>query len=481
MTDENRQNQIYELEALESVLRENKLTKTSDWTDEKAEIEGFVEAGFDSISDPNVLVEGVSESGEKFSVPLDILPPVQLKFRLPNDYPTLSSPSLILESDWMTEDQLRACETEIKKICEENQMMPVLFFCYQAIIDKVDELQIKVINLNEAHSLGKNGETIGSLKKRILGKGQEASEEHFINTLYDCEVCFDSLIGHQCIKFHPCSHVFCKSCTHDYYRTVAKGLVSKAMQCMAEGCSSEAPQSVIKEALGDELYAKYETEMLEKAIREMDDTVECPRELCRKVAYVTDRERNLGECSYCQFSFCNLCKQTFHGISGCKWKKGDKTRLVKQWQEGGASERADMIRQFGGEKHVQVLVERFLNEEWLDSNSKACPKCSVRIEKNEGCHKMHCTKCDTYFCWLCSEGLNKEDPYKHFQGDGTCSGRLFEGVHHFNDHDEEDLYDFELDDAFDDGSDYEDDMLDAEFYPWDDTDEDEDDEEERFN
>uniref|UniRef100_A0A1I7TIU5 RBR-type E3 ubiquitin transferase n=1 Tax=Caenorhabditis tropicalis TaxID=1561998 RepID=A0A1I7TIU5_9PELO len=451
MSDENRETQLYELEALESVLRENKLTKTNDWSDENVEIEGIIEVGFDSISDPKVTLEGTSKSGEPFSVPLDILPPIRLKFHLPKDYPSSSSPRLELQSYWMNEKQMLMCQDELKKICEENMMMGVLFLCYQGIIDLIDQMPTRIIKLNEAHILAKNEESIESLKKKILGKGEEAAEEHFANTLFDCEVCYDSLMGSKCIKFQPCAHVFCKSCTFDYYRSVAKGVVSKAMQCLAEGCKSEAPQNIVKEALGDELYSKYEGIMLEKAIREMDDTVECPRENCQKVAYVTDRERHLAECSYCQFSFCNLCKQTFHGVSSCKWKKGDKERLVKDWQEGDENTKAEMCRQFGGAKNVEVLVERFLNEEWLDSNSKPCPKCSVSIEKNEGCHKMHCTKCDTYFCWLCNAALDKEDPYKHFQGDGTCSGRLFEGVHHFMEDDEEEVFEM----AFDDGSDYE--------------------------
>ncbi|CAP28797.1 Protein CBG08978 [Caenorhabditis briggsae] len=456
MADDDRETQLFELEALESVLRENKVTKTSDWTDENAEIEGTIEVGFDSISDPKVTLTGTSESGDEFSVSLDILPPVRLKFKLPKDYPSDSSPKLELESDWMNQEQRKMCESELSKICEENLMMGVLYLCYQGIIDLIDQMPTRTINLNEACKIGEI--SIESLKKKLLGKGEEAAEEHFVNTLFDCEVCYDSLMGLNCIKFQPCAHVFCKSCIFDYYRSVAKGVVSKAMQCLAEGCKSEASQSIVKEALGDELYSKYEEVLVEKAIREMDDSVECPRENCQKVAYVTDRQRHLAECSYCQFSFCNLCKQTFHGISGCKWKKGDKERLVKQWQEGDADVKADMCRQFGGEKNVAALVERFLNEEWLDSNSKPCPKCAVSIEKNEGCHKIHCTKCDTYFCWLCTAVLSKEDPYQHFQGDGTCSGRLFEGVHQFyDDDDDDDEHDdlFEL--AFDDGSDYEDD------------------------
>lgn len=41
MTD--RDLQIYELEALESVLREKKLAKSSDWSDKNAEIQGIIE------------------------------------------------------------------------------------------------------------------------------------------------------------------------------------------------------------------------------------------------------------------------------------------------------------------------------------------------------------------------------------------------------------------------------------------------------
>ncbi|CAL2036263.1 unnamed protein product [Caenorhabditis brenneri] len=426
MTAGNRETQLYELKALESVLREKKLTKTSDWANEFVDIEGIIEIGFDSISDPKITLEGTTTSGEDFKVSLDILPPVRLEFRLPKDYPTESSPHLVLESYWMTENQMKMCEAELEKICEENLMMGVLFLCYQGIIDLIENLPTRTIRLNDAFVLGKNGESIESLKKKILGKGEEAAEEHFVNTLFDCEVCYDSLMGNMCIKFQPCLHVFCKACTFDYYRSIAKGLVSKAMPCLAEGCKSEAPQIVIKKALGDELYPKYEKTMLEKAIRGIENTVECPGENCKKVAYVTMKELNLVECSYCQFAFCNLCKQTFHGISHCKRKKEERDRMVKQWMEGDESVRAEMCRLFG-ENNMTSLVEQFLYEEWLDSNTKPCPSCHVSIEKNDGCHKMHCTKCDTYFCWLCGDALSKWNPYAHFR-QGACEGRLFEGV-----------------------------------------------------
>ncbi|CCD63137.1 RBR-type E3 ubiquitin transferase [Caenorhabditis elegans] len=425
MTD--RDLQIYELEALESVLREKKLAKSSDWSDKNAEIQGIIEVGFDNLYDPTVTIEGTSDSGDQFHLPLDILPPIRLKFHLPNDYPTVSSPKLELESYWMNQEQMTSCETELAKICEENQMMEVLFMCYQTIIDLMAQNTPKIINLNEACALNRQGETIESLKMKILQKEEEAVEEQFVNTLYDCQVCFESQMGQHCIKFQPCSHVFCKSCTFNYYISIAKGFVSKPMSCLAEGCENEAQQGMVQEALGEELFAKYEAHMLEKAIREMDDSMECPNENCQMVAYLTDSQRNLVECSYCNYSFCNLCKGTFHGVSRCKFRKEDEERIMKEWNEADEAGKEEMYKRYG-EKNMKALEERFLNRGWLEENSKQCPKCLVYIEKDEGCNKMHCTKCNASFCWLCSKTLNNVDPYSHYSEKGSCNGRLFQGT-----------------------------------------------------
>ena len=41
--------------------------------------------------------------------------------------------------------------------------------------------------------------------------------------------------------------------------------------------------------------------------------------------------------------------------------------------------------------------------DWIKKHTKPCPKCGTKIEKNNGCNHMICTKpgCGVHFCWLC--------------------------------------------------------------------------------
>mmetsp|Transcript_7976 Transcript_7976/g.9120 ORF Transcript_7976/g.9120 Transcript_7976/m.9120 type:complete len:558 (-) Transcript_7976:1248-2921(-) len=38
---------------------------------------------------------------------------------------------------------------------------------------------------------------------------------------------------------------------------------------------------------------------------------------------------------------------------------------------------------------------------WIIANTKKCPKCNARIEKNQGCNHMTCRICKHDFCWIC--------------------------------------------------------------------------------
>jgi ariadne-1 len=46
------------------------------------------------------------------------------------------------------------------------------------------------------------------------------------------------------------------------------------------------------------------------------------------------------------------------------------------------------------------------NANYILANTKACPKCQVNIEKNQGCQHMTCARCKHEFCWLCMKNWN---------------------------------------------------------------------------
>ena len=87
-----------------------------------------------------------------------------------------------------------------------------------------------------------------------------------------------------------------------------------------------------------------------------------------------------------------------------------------------------MEKQFG-KKQLIVAIEEMETQKWLEDMSKQCPHCKAFIEKSDGCNKMSCWRCNTFFCWLCLERLLPTQPYSHFNNpQSKCFNQLFHGV-----------------------------------------------------
>ena len=58
--------------------------------------------------------------------------------------------------------------------------------------------------------------------------------------------------------------------------------------------------------------------------------------------------------------------------------------------------------------------------EFLDRGIfKACPGCHEAYEKISGCNHIIC-RCGEHFCFLCSNKIDRRDPYSHFIISGPC-------------------------------------------------------------
>lgn len=81
-------------------------------------------------------------------------------------------------------------------------------------------------------------------------------------------------------------------------------------------------------------------------------------------------------CFVCNFKFCPECDEEFHLGITCEQRK--------KWKEEN------------NKNESQTL-------DWCNKQTKACPNCNVRIEKNGGCAHMRCAHCSYEFCWICNE------------------------------------------------------------------------------
>merc|ERR1712127_867365 len=57
-------------------------------------------------------------------------------------------------------------------------------------------------------------------------------------------------------------------------------------------------------------------------------------------------------------------------------------------------------------------------------NIKRCPKCSILIERADGCAQIMCKACRHTFCFYCLASLDDDFMLKHFTKSGPCKGRL---------------------------------------------------------
>jgi len=80
-------------------------------------------------------------------------------------------------------------------------------------------------------------------------------------------------------------------------------------------------------------------------------------------------------CEKCEGETCFSCGLSYHYPATCD--------QVKKWEEKSKDDSE--------------------TKNWLEANTKPCPKCNTLIEKNSGCNHMTCRKaeCRYEFCWLC--------------------------------------------------------------------------------
>jgi ariadne-1 len=197
-----------------------------------------------------------------------------------------------------------------------------------------------------------------------------------------CAICYDDYPPEEVVS-GPCSHFFCTDCFGDYLSLKTReGSDCAFARCPNAGCKCLVPPQLFRSLLEPDLLPKYEKFMIDSYVSISKTLRWCPVPRCEKVFSCPLGTRDAmcaGKPDCCGSWVCFKCGGEAHQPSNCK--------VLQVWKDKceNDSETAN----------------------WILANTKRCPKCSTRIEKNQGCNHMTCRECGHDFCWMCM-GLWKD-------------------------------------------------------------------------
>lgn len=208
-----------------------------------------------------------------------------------------------------------------------------------------------------------------------------------------CEICYCDYEGDESVA-SPCGHFFCTGCYKAYLVSkVADGPEVVFTTCPMNQCPCLVPPQLYWKVIAEqETLDKYQRFMLHSFVDRNKSMRWCPGRNCNYIFKAPVGTLNVkceGRSGACGIAFCFKCGEEAHQPSSC--------HELQTWQEKcqNDSETAN----------------------WILANTKRCPKCNTRIEKNQGCNHMTCRSCKHDFCWICmgpwkDHGANTGGYYK---------------------------------------------------------------------
>mmetsp|Transcript_36092 Transcript_36092/g.51066 ORF Transcript_36092/g.51066 Transcript_36092/m.51066 type:complete len:503 (-) Transcript_36092:263-1771(-) len=206
-----------------------------------------------------------------------------------------------------------------------------------------------------------------------------------------CTICYED--QHRKIGM-PCGHEFCLGCWREFsINAIAEGPSCIRKTCPQDKCTELITEDEIEKSAKDFL-PKFESYQLRSFVESSTLTRWCPGRGCERIACASsasamEQEGSVAHCDKCYIGFCIACGEEPHSPCSCK--------ELARWSEKCRNESE--------------------TANWILANTKSCPKCSSRIEKNQGCNHMTCQKCKYEFCWICmgdwsQHGANTGGYYK---------------------------------------------------------------------
>ena len=138
------------------------------------------------------------DRGEEDSRHVRFLPEVSIYFSTSPGYPELQGPKIRLKCSWLSEEQLKDTERELRTIWEVSREL-----CLYNMIDELTERTKSVFGLR---SLDVSQQVFDEI--RVFSDNEES--KRFVSGVYFCEICLENKKGVDCFRLPVCHHIFCK-------------------------------------------------------------------------------------------------------------------------------------------------------------------------------------------------------------------------------------------------------------------------------
>lgn len=183
--------------------------------------------------------------------PLAHLPPVTLNFHFPPAYPQSGIPEFTLTCPWLTPTRLLTVADRLRSLAAERPGEVLLFewisFLREDLLAALDLQNFLPVHavpvLEKAVRSGCLAWPIIFLPKFCSSQTEEAAsaepggclsrqqrkmlrmlieydaaqaQRQFDTTLFDCNICYDTKRGLDCVKFELCGHIFCREDIQHY-------------------------------------------------------------------------------------------------------------------------------------------------------------------------------------------------------------------------------------------------------------------------
>jgi len=207
----------------------------------------------------------------------------------------------------------------------------------------------------------------------VTNSSNSNDESKSDETLVTCRICDDDEVEMADSTANPgCGHRFCNDCWSDYLvDKISKGKEAVVCQCPSHKCPAVVSDNTIRRLVPPDHFAKLNQSVLRSFIEDDKNFRWCPAPGCEFA--VKGRKGLLTVKCNCGHKFCFTCSEEFHMPASCQ--------------------------------NLQTWLEKCSNDSetahWIIANTKKCPKCRIRIEKNQGCNHMTCKGCQYDFCWVC--------------------------------------------------------------------------------